>query len=109
MEVDWQADYPDPDAFLAVFTSRSSTNPCGWRDETYDALLASANAELDASERMRKLAACEERLLRGMPILPLFFDRFTYLQRPFVRGLELDPLAGLKFQSAWIDTHWRPQ
>src|SRR5262249_19838764 len=84
MEVDWQADYADPDAFLAVFSSGSPTNPCGWRDEAYDAALASANAESDPSERMRRLSACEERLLRAMPILPLYFDKFTYLQKPFV-------------------------
>jgi len=109
MEVDWQADYADPDAFLAVFTSRSSTNPCGWRDEAYDAELAAANLELDPSSRMRKLSRCEERLLRGMPLLPLFFEKWAYLQKPFVRGLQIDPLAGVSFQSTWIDTNWRPQ
>jgi hypothetical protein len=25
---------------------------------------------------MRKLAACEERLLRAMPVSPLFFDSY---------------------------------
>jgi hypothetical protein len=31
------------------------------------------------------------------------------LQKPFVRGLQLDALAGVYFQSAWIDTNWRPR
>ena len=42
MEVDWNAHYADPNAFLPVFTSASTTNPSAWRDEDYDAALAAA-------------------------------------------------------------------
>jgi oligopeptide transport system substrate-binding protein len=108
MEVDWTADYADPDAFLAFFTSTSPTNASGWRDASYDDMLASANAEADPAVRMKKLGTCEEHLLKSMPFIPLYFDKWTYLQRQFVRGLEIDPLAGVTFQSAWIDTGWRP-
>jgi oligopeptide transport system substrate-binding protein len=100
IEVDWTADYADPDSFLAFFISVSPTNAGD--------LLASANAEADPAMRMQKLAGCEESLLRSMPFIPLYFDKWTYLQRQFVRGLEIDPLAGVTFQSAWIDTGWRP-
>jgi oligopeptide transport system substrate-binding protein len=108
MEVDWTADYADPDAFLAFFTSTSPTNASGWRDASYDDMLTSANAEADPAVRMKMLSECEEFLLRSMPFIPLYFDRRTYLQRQYVRGLEIDPLAGVTFQSAWIDTNWRP-
>jgi oligopeptide transport system substrate-binding protein len=107
-EWDWTADYADPDTFLALFTSRNPNNSSGWRDEVYDAMLAGANADPDRSARMQKLADCETYLLRSMPLIPLYFDVWTYLQKPFVRGLETDPLAGMTFQNAWIDTNWRP-
>jgi len=109
MEAGWSADYADPNAFFAVFRSRSTTNPSTWRDEPYDAMLDSANVEKDWASRMRKLADCETYLLRSMPLLPMYFDKFTYLQKTFVHGLELDPLSGVTFQNAWIDTNWRPQ
>ena len=109
MEVDWNADYADPNAFLSVFTSASTTNPSGWRDGDYDAALAAANEEINPAVRMRKLADCEMHLLQSMPLLPVYFDKWTYLQKPFVRGLHLDPLDGISFHDAWIDTNWRPQ
>ena len=108
MEVDYCAPYADPDAFLSMFTSVSPINDPDWRNKVYDGMLVSANAEVDRAVRMQKLTECEEYLLRSMPVIPLYFDKWTYLQRPFVHGLETDPLAGLTFQSAWIDTNWRP-
>ena len=108
MEVDYCPNYVDPEAFLSMFTSDSPINDPGWRNEIYDGMLASANAEADQTVRMQKLADCEVYLLRSMPVIPLYFDKWTYLQKPFVRGLEIDPLAGMTFQDAWIDTDWRP-
>ena len=66
------------------------------------------NEEANAAVRMRKLANSEMQLLRSMPLLPLYFDKWTYLQKPFVQGLHLDPLDGITFHEAWIDTNWRP-
>ena len=54
-----------------------------------------------------KLAACEERLLRAMPVLPLFFDSYSYLQKPYVGGLTRE-FDAPQFKYTWIDTHWRP-
>ena len=59
--------------------------------------------------RMRKLAACEGRLLRAMPVLPLFFDSYSYLEKPFVGGMTRNLLGVPQFKTGWIDTNWRPQ
>ena len=66
-----------------------------------------ANAEAKAPARMRKLAACEERLLRAMPVLPLFFDSYSYLQKPYVGGMTRE-FDAPQFKYTWIDTNWRP-
>jgi hypothetical protein len=58
---------------------------------------------------MRKLAACEERLMRAMPVLPLFFDSYCYLEKPYVGGMTKNVLGVPRFKTAWIDTNWRPQ
>ena len=58
---------------------------------------------------MRKLAACEERILRAMPVLPLFFDAYSYLEKPYVRGMTRNALDLPQFKAAWIDTSWRPE
>jgi oligopeptide transport system substrate-binding protein len=100
------SDCADPQGIFDLFTSR--TDGSGWVDAGFDHLLDAANAELDATARMRKLAACEERLLRAMPVLPLFFDSYCYLEKPFVHGMTRNPLGAPHFKTAWIDTNWRP-
>ena len=67
-----------------------------------------ANTEAQNAARMRKLAACEERLLRAMPVLPVFFDSYSYLQKPYVTGLRPNVLDVPEFRDTWIDTNWRP-
>jgi hypothetical protein len=57
---------------------------------------------------MRRLVDCELHLLRAMPVLPLFFDSYSFLQKPFVHGLTPNLLDVPQFRTAWIDTNWRP-
>jgi oligopeptide transport system substrate-binding protein len=100
------ADYADPNGIFDTFTGRMDGS--GWVDAGFGQLLDEANSELDTAVRMRKLAACEERLLRAMPVLPLFFDSYCYLEKPFVGGMTKNVLGFQEFKTAWIDTNWRP-
>jgi oligopeptide transport system substrate-binding protein len=101
------SDCADPQGIFDLFTSR--TDGSGWVDTGFHQLLDAANAELDTTVRMRKLAACEERLLRAMPVLPLFFDSHCYLEKPFVGGMARNWLGVPQFKTGWIDTTWRAQ
>jgi ABC-type oligopeptide transport system substrate-binding subunit len=105
MESGMGADYVDPNCFLEMFSVR---NESGWYDPEFNRLLDNGNAEANTAERMRKLAACEERLLRATPVLPLFFDSYTYLQKPYVSGLRPNVLDLPEFRDVWIDITWRP-
>jgi ABC-type oligopeptide transport system substrate-binding subunit len=100
-------DYADPNGIFDDFTGRIDGS--GWVDAWFDQLLQAANAEFDTTVRMRKLAACEERLLRAMPVLPLFFDSYCYLEKPFVGGMTRNVHGVPQFKTAWIDTNWRAQ
>jgi oligopeptide transport system substrate-binding protein len=103
------APYFDPNPFLEQFSTVGPGNPSGWTDPGYAAMLAEANRALDPRARMRRLVACEERLLRAMPFIPLYVDVWAYLQKPFVRGLRGNRLADMRsFKYAWIDTNWKP-
>ena len=99
--------YADPNGIFDLFTNRNDGS--GWVDAGFDQLLEAANSEPDTTVRMRKLAACEERLLRAMPVLPLFFDSYCYLEKPFVGGMTRNVHGVPEFKTAWIDTNWRPQ
>ena len=98
--------YYDPNPFLDPFVTAGAGNPCGWMDEAFRLMLAEANRTLDRGERMSKLAACEERLLRAMPLIPIYFDVWAYLRKPFVRGLTSNLFDTRAFKYAWIDRNW---
>lgn len=98
--------YVDPAWFLDQFTSLSAANGTGWADPRYDAMLASAAASEDASERMARLSECERYLLRGMPFVPLYKDVWTYLKKPFVKGLGTNSVDRHQFKYLWIDRNW---
>jgi oligopeptide transport system substrate-binding protein len=96
--------YFDPNPFLDPFAAAGNGNPMGWFDTGYKSLLDEANRTSDRKERMARLSICEHRLLEAMPLIPLFFDIWAYLRKPFVRGLT----SNLFDTRAWIDTNWRP-
>jgi oligopeptide transport system substrate-binding protein len=105
-EVGWGADYADPNTFFENVDGRIDGSD--WTDPEYRRLVDQANAEGDPIIRMRMLAKCEEYLLRAMPVLTVLFDSYSYLQKPYVRGLTPNILDTPQFKSAWIDTNWRP-
>ena len=90
--------YFDPNPYLDPFLTPGVGNPTGWTDPVYASMLADANRTLDSQERMAKLANCERLLLRAMPVIPLYFEALTYLQKPFVRGLTSNPFRYSGFQ-----------
>jgi oligopeptide transport system substrate-binding protein len=99
--------YFDPNPFLDPFVTPAAGNPAGWIDEAFPGMLAEANRTLDRAERMRKLVECEERLLRAMPLIPVFFDAWGYMCKPYVRGLTSNLFDTRAFKYAWIDRNWR--
>ena len=47
------------------------------------------------------------RLLRDMPILPLYYNVLAYLRKPYVQGFEPRRLGLVRFKYVWLDTNWR--
>src|SRR5215831_17113547 len=99
-------DYLDPSNYLELFQTGGAASG-SWSDPRYDAMLVQANATSDPALRMSRLAECEALLLRAMPVMPMLYYGFTYLQKPYVHGLASNPLDNHLFKYAWIDTTWR--
>jgi oligopeptide transport system substrate-binding protein len=102
------ANYADPTPFLDPFVTASSGNPSGWTDARFTLALANANRTLEKRERMRAFSKCEQLLLEGMPVVPMYHETSRYLIKPFVRGLASNAIDLRSFKYAWIDTKWRP-
>ena len=102
--------YLDPNGFLEQFPTDASGNQSGWSDLDFASELKAANAILSRPERLKRLAACERRLLKAMPFLPFFHSAYGFLCKPFVRGLGNHPPFDMRaFKYVWIDTNWRQQ
>jgi oligopeptide transport system substrate-binding protein len=100
----------DPYGFLKEFPNGTKSAAASAPDPAFSTELEAANATPDPAERMKRLAACETRLLTPMSFLPLFHGAYRLLCKPYVKGLASQPLAETPaFKYAWIDTNWRPQ
>ncbi len=106
----WLADLPLPEDFLGVFERGNPNNLTGWTDPGFDDLLNRARATLDRTERLRLLHRAETVLLEAVPIIPLL--QFSYgtvqLVKPYVEGLEVNPLDVIGWAGIRVNTGWRP-
>ncbi|HLB03318.1 MAG TPA: peptide ABC transporter substrate-binding protein, partial [Nitrospiria bacterium] len=89
----WGADYPDPDNFMALFTTQSGNNNTHWGNPRYDDLIAKAASELNPIQR-RSLYDEAQRILteKDVAIMPLFAAVQNTLIKPYVKGLELNAM-----------------
>jgi oligopeptide transport system substrate-binding protein len=83
----WIADYNDPMSFLYLQQSATGAQNYGdYRNPTYDALLAKADAEPDAQRRAAYLAEAEKIMLEDVPVAPIYFYVSKNLVSPKITG-----------------------
>jgi len=107
IEDSWTAFYDDPYDFLVEFGPAHYVATT-WRDPNFDRALAAASGLADPDARLQALSGCEEQILEAMPVIPVWFDRWAYLEAPYLSGLTPNPFGAPRFKYAWIDTDWRP-
>lgn len=89
----WGADYPDPDTFMALFTSNSGNNHGRWKNKTYDNLVSKAAVMLDLNKRQKLYKEAQKILLEDeIAIAPLFFNTQIILNKPWVKNFEFNPM-----------------
>jgi oligopeptide transport system substrate-binding protein len=91
----WTADFNDASNFLDTFRQNSPNNDTGFANQTYDALLNEAARTPDPEARKRLLEGAERVMLNEYPILPLYFFVSKRLVKPYVHGVEPNPLDRL--------------
>lgn len=67
----WLGDFPDPLAFLLMYSSKSNLNNTGYSDPDYDEILNQALG-LDGTDRYKRLAQAEKLLLEKAAVLPIY-------------------------------------
>ncbi|OPZ75770.1 MAG: Periplasmic oligopeptide-binding protein precursor [Verrucomicrobia bacterium ADurb.Bin474] len=81
----WIADYPDPLAFLEMWTSDAANNFAGWKNPAFDQLILSSANCSDPESRMQMLGDAHTLLIREQPVIPLFHLNRMFLILPSLR------------------------
>lgn len=84
----WGADFPDPTNFLDLFITNGSFNLTNYSNEKYDKLIEDAKGPLLLNEKKRweTMKTAETILLSEQPIVPLYQEGVTYLEKDYVKG-----------------------
>lgn len=96
------ADYMDPTTFLCMLISSAQQKPVV-TDETYDGMIADAEACLDAKERLQKLHDAETYLVETKAYtIPVFGYKTLYLCNPNMSGIGFDPVSHTYLSYAYV-------
>ncbi|HVC29574.1 MAG TPA: peptide ABC transporter substrate-binding protein [Steroidobacteraceae bacterium] len=82
----WIGDYNDAYTFAQYFKSDFGINLTHYHDPAYDELLERAAAEADPAKRRALLEQAERLMLRGQPVIPIYFYASKHLVKPRVLG-----------------------
>jgi ABC-type oligopeptide transport system substrate-binding subunit len=82
----WIGDYLDPNTFLDLWITNGGNNNTGWSNAEYDGLIRGAAVEVDPARRMTILRDAEALLVKELPIIPIYFNVWAELRKPYVHG-----------------------
>jgi oligopeptide transport system substrate-binding protein len=98
----WGADYPDPDNFLRVGLASFPTN---WRNDSFNNLVEKARRITDQEERMKLYKQAEKILVEKAIILPLYYERYQRLVKPWVSKCPTSAMKLLHWKDIIIEPH----
>jgi oligopeptide transport system substrate-binding protein len=96
----WGADYPDPDNFMKLFTSKSGNNHGRWKNPKFDQMLEQAARELDSAKRTQIYDEAQKLLTEtDAAIAPLFWRAEATMLNPKFSGLEYNSMARMDLRN----------
>jgi oligopeptide transport system substrate-binding protein len=95
--------FADPADLLDSLTTGHGMNDTGWSHAEYDRLIHAAAQVIDPAERFALLHQAEAILVEELPLLPLFYNTYSYLIKPEVKGFEFNMVDHPNFKGVYID------
>ena len=88
----WTAEYLSPQYFFAdLIHSKGPRNRFNYSNPQVDALLDRADQTVNGEERDRIYLEAERLTVEDVAVLPFYYDTYTFLVKPSVKGLEFTP------------------
>jgi len=100
----WNADYPDPDNFMAIFTSESGNNNTRWKNKEYDALVARAAVEFEPARRQALYDQAQRILCETEAVIvPLYIYTQNNLAKPWVKNYPWNAMDNLYLREVRVE------
>ncbi len=101
----WTADYNDASNFLDIFRTNSVNNDMSYRNPSVDVVLDQAGQTANRGERRAILETVEQTILADYPIIPLYFLVSKRLVKPYVLGVQPNPLNRIASKTLVLSPH----
>jgi oligopeptide transport system substrate-binding protein len=101
----WIADFNDATNFLDTFRRNSPNNDSGYSNSAFDVLLDEAAATASPQDRRALLEKAEAVMLSDYPVVPIYFFVSKRLVKPYVKGVQPNPLDRLTSRSLLLTAH----
>jgi len=99
----WGADFPDPHNFMNLFECKSGNNRTRWCNPEYDNLVEKAAEENNPEKRIAIYREAQKILTEiDVPIAPIFISVQQNMIKPYVVGLDPDPLGLVLFYKVYF-------
>ncbi|MGG2092572.1 peptide ABC transporter substrate-binding protein [Bacillus sp. S13(2024)] len=101
----WGPDYKDPISYLELFTTDNPNNKMNYSNQHYDELINSAKNDfvLEEQKRWKAMQEAERILLEDAAVAPLYHTGSAYLQKEYVKGIEMHQFGGVyTYKHAYI-------
>ncbi len=99
----WAAQYQDPMNILERFKFLdNSKNFSGWENQEYIHLLNRYMKTPHAKTRQEIVSLAEKLLIDHMPVAPIYYFSYAYLQKPYVKNLVVSPIGVFHFDRATV-------
>jgi ABC-type transport system substrate-binding protein len=88
----WTAEYLSPQYFFGdLIHSKAPRNRFAYSNPQVDAVLDRADQTVSGEERQRLYLEAERLTIEDVAVLPFYYDTYTFLVKPYVKGLEFIP------------------
>ena len=94
----WTADYDDPSAMLALFTSSAESVNTGWKNEKYDSLIKSASEADDMSKAAELYKEAEDLLMEEAVVIPIINGESTMYWNDYMRNVTLNQFTSTGYK-----------
>ncbi len=100
----WFADFNDEINFLEIFKFKEGgSNSTAWDNVDYRHLLDKALKSKERKERKEIFDACEEILMKEMPIIPIYHPMMVYVLNKKIKDVILLNFGTIDFKWAYLD------